>query len=73
MIGGKQQLSAIIGEAIVGIDERYDGYRNDLAKAIIEVIGTQESAATETSRRDQIQQVADSIGTSIASAGGTAE
>lgn len=67
MMGGRRQLRAVVAETIEAVDERYPGYRVDLAKAIIEVVNSQETAATEAARRDRIQDLVESLGTSITS------
>jgi len=72
LIGGKKQLAAVIGAAINGIDERYIGYRSDLAKAIIEIVATQETSATDGARRDRIQTLVESLGLAIATSSETA-
>ena len=67
MMGGRRQLRAVIAETIEAVDERYPGYRVEMAKAIIEVVNSQETAATEAARRDRIQGLVESLGTSITS------
>ncbi|MXV88011.1 MAG: hypothetical protein F4117_07915 [Acidimicrobiales bacterium] len=57
----------MVAETIEAVDERYPGYRVDLAKAIIEVVNSQETAATEAARRDRIQDLVESLGASITS------
>ena len=66
MIGGRRQLAAVIKEAIVTVDERYDGYREDLAKAMIAAVEAQQSSATESKRRDRIQQIVQTLGATVA-------
>lgn len=66
MVKQASRLKKVAREAVLGVPERYDGYREQLLGKLTEVIGFQGGGQTTTARRREVRRVLEAFGQQVA-------
>ncbi len=64
-MSSKGRLQTVVLDATLKVDERYDGYRADLARALSQALRAQLESPSDTARGRQVDKIVESLGHSI--------
>jgi hypothetical protein len=66
-MGSKGRLQTVVLDATLKVDERYDGYRADVARALTQALRAQSNSPTDAARGREVDKIVESLGHSIRS------
>lgn len=66
MVKHASSFKKVAREAVLGVPELYDGYREQLLGKLTEVIGCQGSGQTTAARRREVRRVLEAFGQQVA-------
>ena len=62
-----RNLGAVAAEAVLGVPERYPGYREELVRHLMEVLRRQAADSGQNTRRSEIRRLLDAFGQEVVS------
>lgn len=61
-MSSQSRLAAVMGDAARTLDERYDGYRAEIAKALALTIRAQSETASDAARGREVDRIVEQLG-----------
>ena len=66
-MGAQSRLHSVLADAALTLDERYDGYQADVARALAQAIRAQTESPTDASRSREVDKIVESLGQQLRS------
>ena len=64
-MSSKGRLQTVVLDATLKIDERYDGYRADVARALTQALRAQLESPSDAARGREVDKIVESLGHNI--------
>jgi hypothetical protein len=66
-----RRIVEVAGEKALLVDERFEGYRAELVRALVAAIQAQQEGLSDKGRRDKVGKVVEALGAVVATKTGT--
>jgi hypothetical protein len=61
-MSSQSRLHSVVADAALTLDERYEGYRADVARALTQTIRAQSESPTDAARGREVDKIVESLG-----------
>jgi hypothetical protein len=66
-MSSQSRLTSVVSDAARTLDERYDGYRAEVAKALTQTIRAQSETASDAARGREVDRIVEALGQQVRS------